>query len=175
MRLSKSKATALRGGGRRKAVHQELIAIERCRDLALIKKLATDPAIFPHINDDYFADPEIWQPPRNEFIVYLVAQDPEGPFGFAIFHPRNLACYDAHFAFLPRSYGAKALSAFKQMLAWIWHSTTAARIVGEISVDNVRAIRFAEAAGCERYGVNVKSKLRGGILRDQVCLGISRP
>lgn len=174
MPSSKSNRTAPTGGARRKAAHAELIAIERSRDYAAIKQLATAPAIFPHINDDYFTDPEIWQPPRNEFIVYLIAKDPEGPFGFGAFAPRNLACYDAHFGFLPRSYGAAALLAWREMFRWIWQHTTAARIVGEIAADNLRAIRFCEAAGCERYGVNVRSKLRGGRLVDQVCLGISK-
>ena len=169
MPFSKSKATARTGIGRAE------FAIERTRDFKLLKRLATDPAIFPFVHDDYFQDPRIWQPPRAEFIVNLIATDDAGAFGFGIFMPRTLSCYDAHLGFLPRSYGAKALTAFREMLDWTWQHTTAARITGEIPVENRRAISFARRAGFCRYGLNPASSLRGGILRDQVCLGISRP
>jgi len=162
-------------GTRSAQCSERSFAIERTRDFQLLKRLATDPAIFPHVSDDYFRDPEIWQPPRAEFIVNLVATDSEGAFGFGIFIPRTLSNYEAHLGFLPRSYGEKALTAFKEMLAWIWASTTAARVTGEIPIENRAAIRFCERAGCERYGFNPASRLIGGILRDQVCMGISRP
>lgn len=169
MPFSKSNQTARTGTG------SASFTIERTRDFKLLKRLATDPAIFPWIHDDYFRDPRIWQPPQAEFIVNLVAIDDAGAFGFVIFMPRTLSCYDAHLGFLPRSYGAKALAAFKEMLDWVWQNTTAARLVGEIPVENRRAIAFSERAGFERYGFNPASTLRGGILRDQVCLGISKP
>jgi len=152
-----------------------VITIDRSRDYALIKSLAIHPAIFPHISDDFTCDPQKWQPPENELIRYLIASDDQGAFGFGIFLPENSACWKAHFGFLPRSYGAKALTSFKAMLRSIWATTPAARIVGEICRDNRRAIRFAERAGCEIYGVNSKSIVRGGTLRDLVCLGISKP
>lgn len=170
MRSSKSNPTAQTG-----IAPADQFAIERSRDFGLLKKLATDPAIFPHICDDYFSDPEIWQPPRDAFIVNLIARDYAGAFGFGIFAPRTLACYEAHLGFLPRSYGDKALTSFKAMLAWVWKNTTAARIVGEIPIENRRAIAFAKRAGFKRYGLNPASKLRGGVLRDQICLGMSRP
>jgi RimJ/RimL family protein N-acetyltransferase len=156
-------------------VENGLIQIERTRDFALIKKLAIDPAIFKHVSDDYYPDPDQWQPVESELVRYLVARDGEGPFGFGIFIPDTWTCWKAHFAFLPRSYGAEALSAFREMLGWMWRETPAARIVGEIPEENRRAIRFALRAGCVVYGVNRRSRLRGGVLRDQVCLGISKP
>lgn len=141
----------------------------------MIRQLATDPAIFPLISDDHFSDPETWEPPHETHVVNLLARDAMGFFGFGIFIPRTLDCHEAHLGFLPRSYGARALLAFQEMLAWIWRNTKAARIVGEIPIENRRAIAFSERAGFERYGFNPASTLRGGILHDQVCLGISRP
>ena len=151
------------------------IAIERTYDGALLKKLATDPAIFPHVSDDYTANPLEWQPLLSELVVNLIAKDDEGAFGFGIFLPRTHSCYEVHVGFLPRSYGKKSLTAFLVMLSWMWKRTKVARIVGEISLENKRAIAFAKKAGFRVYGLNLKSRLRGGVLRDQVCLGISRP
>lgn len=152
-----------------------MIEIQRSRDWALIKKLATDPAIFPHIYDDYTRDPAKWSPAETELVHYLVASDGEGVFGFGIFMPDTWTCWKAHIGFLPRSYGAKALTSFKVMLRSMWENSRAARIVGEVCQENRRAIQFALRAGFVAYGVNRRSRLRDGVLHDQVCLGISKP
>lgn len=151
------------------------IAIVRTWSPQVIRELAVDPAIFPHLCDDFTRDRTRWQPSMSAIVVNLVARDRHGYLGFGIFIPRTYSCFDAHVGFLPRSYGEAALISFRCMLAWMFENTTAARIVGEIDIENRRAIAFAKRAGFEEYGVNEKSRLRGGILRDQVCLGISRP
>jgi hypothetical protein len=150
------------------------LILERTDDGALIKRLATDPSIFPHITDDHFPDPETWQPLMLDYVYNLVAIDLAGAFGFGIFVPRTMTCFDSHIGFLPRSYGEQALTAFRRMLDWIWNHTSAERCVGEISSENRRAISFARRAGFEIFGINRRSLKRGGRLLDQVCLGISR-
>jgi len=157
-----------RSGGR------SLSTIERSKDARAIKKLATDPAIFPHVCDDFSSNAEDWKPPLDEHVITLLGKDDAGYFGFGIFLPFTWVCYQAHIGFLPRSYGGKSLQSFKEMLDWMWAYTQARRIVGEVCSENRRAIRFAERAGFSFYGVNKKSRLRGGVLRDQVCLGISK-
>lgn len=151
------------------------ISVFRSRDFELIRSLCLHPRIFPLISDDYTANPAEWMVPTSEVVIYLLARDREGPFGFGIFMPRTHVQYEAHLGFLPRAYGADARHAFERMLAWMWQNTTALRIVGEIVKPNTLAIRFARQAGFEIYGVNKASYLRGGILHDQVCLGISKP
>jgi hypothetical protein len=150
------------------------VTIQRTYEAELLKALATDPSIYPDVSDD-FTTAEQWTPSVDELVINLVARDTGGYFGFGIFLPRYWSCYDAHFGFLPRSYGDCALTAIQCMFGWMWTNTKASRIVGEICVENRRAIAFAKRAGCLEYGINVKSRLRGGILRDQVCFGISKP
>lgn len=147
----------------------------RTRDYRAIRELATHPRIFPHVSDDFTSDPKLWKPIESETVIYLLATDDKGPFGCGIFIPDTWACWKAHMAFLPRSYGNLAQSSFKKMLDWMWQNSQARRLVGEIARDNTLAIRFARRAGFVFYGVNKKSKLRGGVLVDQVCLGISKP
>lgn len=149
----------------------------RTRDARLIRELATDPAIFPHIADDFFARPEDWDVPdlNTQYLRCFVASDEEGHYGFGIFIAENHAHWKAHIGFLPRSYGAKAIASFRQMIERMWQETAAERITGEICQENRRAIQFAVRAGFEQYGVNEKSLLRGGVMRDQVCVGISKP
>jgi RimJ/RimL family protein N-acetyltransferase len=151
------------------------VRIFRSRDYAAIRALATHPRIFPHICDDFTSDPKAWTPIESELVTYLLATDQEGPFGFGIFIPDTWACWKSHTAFLPRSYGVVALTSFKQMLAWMWANSQARRLVGEIDRANILAIRFARRAGFQIYGINRQSFLKGGELRDRVCLGISKP
>lgn len=151
------------------------ISVFRSRDFELIRSLCLHPRIFPSISDDYTRDAAKWNPPQDERVIYLLASSHKKIFGFGIFMPRTHVQYEAHLGFLPRAYGADARHAFERMLAWMWQNTTALRIVGEIVKSNTLAIRFARQAGFEIYGVNKASSLRGGILHDQVCLGISKP
>lgn len=151
------------------------LKIFRTRDYKIVRELATHPRIFPQIADDFTADPKTWTPIESEQVCYLLAADEEGPFGFGIFIPDTWACWKTHTAFLPRSYGGDAASSFKKMLEWMWQNTQARRLVGEVVRENLLAIRFARRAGFTIYGINKRSYLRGGILHDQVCLGISKP
>ena len=151
------------------------IKIFRSRDYAAIRALATHPRIFPHVCDDFTSNPDEWKPIESELVNYLLATDKEGPFGFGIFIPDTWACWKSHTGFLPRSYGVVALTAFKEMLAWMWANSQARRLVGEIERGNTLAIRFACRAGFSIYGINRQSFLKGGVLRDRVCLGISKP
>lgn len=149
--------------------------IERSKDAARIKTLVGHPSVFPHVTDDFYRDPEKWEPSTSDLVMNLIASDARGDFGFGIFLPRTWSCYEAHMGFLPRSYGPQAIAAFSEMLDWVWSHSKAVRIVGEICQENRKAIKFAMNAGFQPYGVNQKSRLRGGVYRDQVCLGISRP
>jgi hypothetical protein len=151
------------------------VKVFRSRDYRAIRELALHPRILPQICDDFTCDPAKWQPIESEQVIYLLATDDEGPFGFGIFIPDTWACWKAHTAFLPRSYGADARKSFERMIQWMWANTQARRLVGEIVRENLLAIRFARASGFSIYGINRKSYLRGGVLRDQVCLGISKP
>ena len=161
--------------GKMPRVSARPVKIFRSRDYKAIRELCTHPRILPQISDDYTSDPKTWKVPESELVIYLLAADDKGPFGFGIFIPQTHVQYTAHMAFLPRSYGNEALTSFKSMLAWMWANTTAERIVGEIRRDNKLAIRFARRAGFEIYGVNDRSYRKNGVLVDQFCLGISKP
>lgn len=155
--------------------HVPAFSIFRSRDYSAIRALAIHPRVFPHISDDFTRDPKTWQPVESEFAVHLLAKDEEGIFGLGVFLARTHCEYEAHMAFLPRSYGNLAQSSFKTMIAWMWQNSTARRLIGEIERSNTLAIRFARRAGFEIYGINRKSKLKGGLLVDQVAMGISKP
>ena len=146
----------------------------RSRDFRAIRALCLHARIFPHICDDYSNDAKAWRPTENEQVIHLLAKDDQGVFGFGVFIPQTHVQYGAHMGFLPRSYGNLALASFQEMIAWMWRETKARRLVGEVPRNNHLGIRFARRAGFEFYGINKRSTLRGGVLLDQVCLGISK-
>lgn len=151
------------------------VGILETADAELIRSICLHPQVCPYIIDDSVPDPRTWMPSIDPLGRYLLATDSCGFMGFAAFLPKTFVCWEAHFAFLPRAHGGKALEAMMQMSSWMWDNTSARRIVGEIDIRNRRAIAFVRRAGYAEFGVNVKSKLSGGVLRDQVCLGISKP
>ena len=51
------------------------LTLERSHDIALIKRIATDPHIWPHISDDGSPPPESWQPPDPDICAYIVVRD----------------------------------------------------------------------------------------------------
>lgn len=144
------------------------------RDFTKIRELCTHPRIYPHISDDH-SDRTNFPLPDSESVRYLLCSDERGVFGFVIFIAQNWSCWSAHVGFLPRSYGSEARRAFADAIAWMWKHTPARRLTGEILRENTLAIRFARAAGFEFIGINRKSKKIGGVMRDQVLLGLSKP
>lgn len=152
-----------------------MISIDRTFDYKLVKDIATHPAVFHYVADDFHPTPDDWEPVPSDEIFYLMASDESGPLGFAAFFPKTAICFEGHLCFLPRAYGGTALACFRTMLVWMWENTSARRICGEIADDNRGAIAFALRAGCEIYGVNHQSWLKNGVLHDRAALGISRP
>lgn len=150
------------------------LKVERTYDYKTIRELALDPHVYKHVSDDY-SSRDSWQVPEGAQYVYLLASDDSHALGFAAFLPRNRVMCEAHICFLPRAYGERAQMAFRAMLDWVWRNTQYKRIVGEIPISNRRALAFVRKAGVEAYGINKASKMRNGILEDQVALGISCP
>jgi RimJ/RimL family protein N-acetyltransferase len=72
---------------------------------------------------------------------------------------------------------ARALAAMRELLGrggWLWANTPCLRAVTNVPSDNPIAYRFGSRAGLKEYGRNPRSFLRGGVLRDQILMGISK-
>jgi hypothetical protein len=162
----------MHGEKRVASIGESRVIVFPSSDFAKIRELCLHPRIYPHITDDFSS--KDFKMGENPNVRYLLCRDDEGVFGFVIFIAITGACWGAHVAFLPRAYGAGARRAFQLAIEWMWANTAARRITGEILRTNTLAIRFARSAGFQMYGINKKSKLIGGVMRDQVCMGISK-
>lgn len=150
------------------------IRLERTTDVELIKRVVTDPAVYPHASDDYSPSPAAWEPLVDDCIWYVKASDGDELLGLWMFHPENAICWKVHTCLLPNAYGARAKVAAKMMAEWLWDHTPCQRLVTDVPAFNRLAFHFARRAGMEQFGVNPKSFMKNGQLHDQILLGMSR-
>ena len=146
---------------------------ERTKDTELIRRICTHAKIFPASSDDLSPSPAEWQPVEHDAIWYVLVKSEKTLLGLFPLFPQNSICWEAHLCLLPACYG-KTTEAVEGMFRWVFSNTQCLRIVGSVPVYNTLAIRLAERSGMKRYGVNTKSRLKNGVLYDQVLFGISR-
>lgn len=149
---------------------------ERTTDWDLIRSVMTHPKLWEASADDFAPAREEFQP-RKEPGIWYVALRAAGRelLGLFILAPQNAICWEIHARMLPGTWGLLASLAAHGIVEWIWAHTPCRRIVTHIPSTNRLAIRYAERAGFERYGVNPASWQKDGELIDLVLLGISEP
>ena len=150
------------------------VSIIRTRNYPAIRELLIDPEVYPYMTEDLSPPAYEFKPPESEVIYYLAMRVAFRTGGLCMFMPINGVTLDGHIAVLPEYRGAPALEGVKKCFEWIWENTPYARIEARVPDYNRAAIYLANLAGMKRFGVSEKSFLRGGLLHDQVLLGISK-
>jgi RimJ/RimL family protein N-acetyltransferase len=152
-----------------------MVTFERTRDYALIGEIMRHPRVYRHIVDDFAPPRERLEPVRDGRIWYVLARGEEGdPLGLFLFLAQSTVLWECHVCMLPHAWGAPAAEAARAVIPWLWAKTPCRRLVAQVPRTNPLAIRFARAAGLREFGVNERSFLKRGELRDQVLLGISK-
>ena len=151
------------------------MTFERSEDWQLVKQIITHERIYPHVTDDFAPPAAEWEPLKHPDVWYCVARDCREVLGLWALIPENRICWKVHTCLLPIAWGERALRAALEFREWIWANTNCERLNTDVPVFNRIALRFAQAAGMEQFGVNPKSFKKGGRLHDQIMLGISRP
>jgi RimJ/RimL family protein N-acetyltransferase len=150
------------------------VTYERTEDLELVRSIMTHPRVYPHITDDGSPAAAEFQPVNHPAIWYVLARDGDELLGLYMFIPQGAACWEVHTCLLPASWGARAAAAAAGAAAWLFERTTCRRIVTSVPSYNRLALRYAERAGMQQFGVNPRSFLKDGKLHDQVLLGLSK-
>jgi RimJ/RimL family protein N-acetyltransferase len=151
---------------------------EMTEDVALIKSVLGHPAIYYKLlHDDYSPKRELWEPLMGHPSVQYIAVRKAGQvIGMFQANLHSAVEVEMHTAFLPGAWGCDVRPAAKAGIEWLWKTyPTIHRIIGRILASNVASLRYAESLGFKQWGVDEKSFMRGGILHDQVCVGMSRP
>ena len=151
-----------------------MLTFERTWDLGLVRQILTDPAVWPHVGDDFAPPREEWTPSDDPRIWYVLAIEGSRPVGLFMFLPRSTVLWEAHVAFpFTRKRRSRGVNIAAGALAWMLENSTAERIIAEIPECNLLAVRLAEKV-MRRFAVNEKSFKKGGVMRDLVLFGLSK-
>lgn len=150
------------------------IQISRTADMPLVRSVMTHPRVYPHIIDDSSPSVAQFEPADHPSVIYLHAQDEVGTLGVFMLIPLSMACYQVHTCMLPRAWGKSAREAAQLGTRWMFDHGPCRRIVTNVPEYNRIAERFARACGMAEYGRNLKSFQKGGVLYDEILLGISK-
>lgn len=150
----------------------EHLSVERTADYELIARFIRHPRVWPWVSDDGSGEPEDFAPLQSDAVIYILATR-EHPAGVFVFIPENTATCHVHTCLTPMAWGCSA-ELGRMALDWIFGNTQYLRVTTSVPAPNVLAARLAERVGMERYGVNVRSYLKGGVLHDQVLYGINK-
>jgi RimJ/RimL family protein N-acetyltransferase len=149
------------------------VKIENTNDWDLVRKIVTHEKVYDHISDDFSPAAHDWQPFKSEGIYYLLVTE-DHPLGLFALFQHNGICWTVHTCLLPEAYGEKAKEAGKEGQRWMWENTPCQRIITEVPSYNRLALKFAKDCGMTEYGVNPKSYMKHGKLRDVVLLGVNK-
>ena len=150
-----------------------MIVAKRSFDYPLINSIIKDPNIYPNIIDDYSPPSYEFNTPESNSIYYILLTEGESLLGLIIFNPQSTILYEFHLCLLPIAKG-KGKICIKEAIVWIWLNTFAIRITISIPITNKVALKVIKQVGLKEYGINEKSFMKGGILRDQVLFGVSK-
>lgn len=148
--------------------------VARLTDYDVIQATIAHPAIYGKLADDLAVLAEEFTPVQSDALIYLGVYWADEFLGLFVFAPTNSVCYDVHTCLLPAAWG-KAIEAGRLACQWMWRHTACRRIVTTVPVDNRLALRLALRCGFTQFGLNPQSWLKGGVMRDQILLGLDRP
>lgn len=147
------------------------LRIEPVTRASIIRGVATHPKIWPYISDDYCEAPEDFCP--DPTTLYLGAFAGEACVGIFAYHSHGRVVAEVHSCMVPEWRGHIAIRAARDSLAYVFDTTDTKKVITHVPNYNRAALRFAEAVGMTREGVNRASFLKNGILYDQILLGIT--
>lgn len=151
------------------------IHFTRTHDMDLVRRVFTDPEIYPGLTDDGCVPAENYEPQDNPSVLYVEVRISKRLAGLWMFVPSNSFCYEVHTAILPWARGRMAITAAKMMTEWIWANTPCVRIWTSVPAFNESAFWFAKQSGMQEFGCNSTSFVKNGLKYDQHLLGVSRP
>lgn len=153
------------------------IVFEHTKDKSLIREIITHPKVWRWLSDDSFPPKELYCPPDNGAVFYLVVSDAESRecFGLIITHAITSALWEVDHALLPTAYGAPAFEIGRAFEAWLWENTSAETALGLTPVDNRLAVKYARRHGMTESGRIPRGISRGGEFHDYIVFTKTRP
>jgi hypothetical protein len=147
------------------------LTFELCADALLVRAIITHPSIFPFMFSDGGPTPEAFELATDERAIYILVSDEAGPLGLFICARQTSVCWEAHACLLPAARGKKAIEVYRGFREWLGKNTPCRKVIGYTPETNKAALYVARRAGMEVIGINRRSIMLDGQLRDQFILG----
>jgi RimJ/RimL family protein N-acetyltransferase len=152
-----------------------MMCAEWLSDPVLIAETIRHPKIYPYVSDDGSPAADDFKPPVNDGrFAFIGLFDGDEYMGLFMIHAHNCATVEVHTCLLPSAWGRRAIEAAKTCTRFIFDQTSFVRIITNVPKNNPLALRLALKAGMVEYGLNPRSHRSGGVLHDQILLGISK-
>jgi hypothetical protein len=147
------------------------LSFETTFDYDLVRRILTEPSIYEGIRDDTAPEPEQFQPEKNPRLHYILVRDSGEILGLFVCVLHNLVCWEAHTCLLPHCRGRRALEVYREGMRWLKAHTSCRKVIGSIQPENKAALWISLRSGLTKFGINTKSILVHGELRDQILVG----
>jgi len=142
--------------------------------VALIRQIITHPKIYPWLGDDGMPPAAQFQPVDHPEIHYMLVWDGSELLGLFEFRPKNSVTWEAHTCLLPNAWGARAVTAAREMARWTFDNTSCERIVTAVPEYNRLARKLAIAAGFSQWGRDPDSWRKKQKLHAVLYFGLSK-
>jgi RimJ/RimL family protein N-acetyltransferase len=146
---------------------------ERLYDSDLITRCMTHEKVWPWVTDDSCPPREEFTAPIEDHLIYLGVYEGSEFLGLFFLHQQNGICWEVHTCLLPVAWG-RSERCTAECADWMFSNTDCRRIVTNVPANNPLALRLALRSGMKEYGRNPQSIMKGGVLLDQVLLGMSK-
>jgi RimJ/RimL family protein N-acetyltransferase len=149
------------------------ITLEASTDFAVINGVLAHEDIYSGASDD-FAPVRADVDARGAGMVFvLIRCDGELAGLFALqFHSTVMA--EIHTCIFAKFRGSPATRAAAAIIYWVFSQTSCLKLITLVPAFNRAALFYARRAGLRQEGVITKSFLKGGVLHDQILLGLCK-
>jgi RimJ/RimL family protein N-acetyltransferase len=149
------------------------IRLELSRDFDVINRIMREPSIYPFISDDYTPAPEQCDMTTSgmQFVLVHAGEELAGLYAMQ-FH--SAIMLEIHTCLMPSFHGEFARQAARAIIGWVFSQTPCEKMITLVPVTNRAALRYAHRSGLKQEGCITQSVKRGGVLQDQILLGITK-
>ncbi len=143
------------------------------KDIDRVWRVLSHPSIYGVVSDEPLPDGY-----RNMIAAllanpyaYILSPDPDCVFPYM---PRNEICYEVHSNVLPEARGKRGFKAGLASLEYMFSETPCMKVVGFTATCFVGAHLFNRHMGLIQEGLSKSSKMKDGVLYDEVIYGLTR-
>lgn len=105
-------------------------------------------------------------------VSYVTIHEDREFLGIAIVNAHSCILWELHNMLMPRIGWKKRVQVGQAFFEWLW-AAGCKRVIGKVLASNRYALKYNQVIGMEIIGTNRAAVMKGGVLVDEVWMGIS--